>query len=65
MSQIYVSAVVAILAQVLPHVGVTIVDEQLTGFVTTGITIAAALWVIVRRVMQGDISVFGGRKSDR
>jgi uncharacterized membrane protein len=63
MSQIYVSAVVAILAQVLPHLGVTIGNEELTGFITTGITILAALWVMIRRVKQGDIGVFGGRKS--
>jgi small basic protein len=63
MSQIYVSAVAAILAQVLPHLGVTIGNEELTGFITTGVTICAALWVMIRRVMQGDIGVLGGRKS--
>ena len=54
MSQIYASAVVAILAQVLPHLGVTIGNEELTGFITTGVTICAALWVMIRRVMQKD-----------
>jgi uncharacterized membrane protein len=63
MSQIYVSAVVAILAQVLPHLGVTIGSEELTGFITTGVTILAALWVMIRRVKQGDIGILGGRKS--
>jgi hypothetical protein len=62
MSQIYVSAVVAILAQVLPHLGVVIGNDELTGFITTGVTIVAALWVLIRRVMQGDISAVGGRK---
>jgi uncharacterized membrane protein len=62
MSQIYVSAVVAILAQVLPHLGVTIGNEELTGFITTGVTILAALWVMIRRVKKGDIGVLGGRK---
>jgi hypothetical protein len=27
------------------------------------LTILAALWVMIRRVMQGDIGVFGGRKA--
>jgi uncharacterized membrane protein len=62
MSQIYVSAVVAILAQVLPHLGVIIGNEELTGFITTGVTILAALWVMIRRVKRGDIGVLGGRK---
>jgi hypothetical protein len=62
MSQIYTSAVIAILAQVLPHIGVTIGNDELTGFISTGVTIVAALWVMIRRIKQGDISVFGGRK---
>jgi hypothetical protein len=62
MSQIYVSAVVAILAQVLPHLGVTIGNEELTGFITTGVTIVAALWAMIRRYQMGGIGVFGGRK---
>jgi hypothetical protein len=62
MSQIYVSAVVALLAQVLPHIGVTLGSEELTGFITTGVTIGAALWVMLRRYMQGDVNVLGARK---
>jgi hypothetical protein len=63
MSQIYTSALIAILAQVLPHIGVTIGNDELTGFISTGVTIVAALWVMIRRIKQGDISVFGGRKA--
>mgnify|MGYP001184954578 CR=1 FL=1 len=62
MSQIYTSALIALLAQVLPQLGVTIGSEELTGFITTGVTISAALWVMVRRVMQGDVNVLGARK---
>ena len=62
MSQIYASALIALLAQILPHVGVTIGNDELTSFITTGVTIAAALWVMVRRVMHGDIGILGGRK---
>ena len=63
MSQIYTSALIAILAQVLPHIGVTIGNDELTSFISTGVTIVAALWVMIRRVKQGDIGVFGGRKA--
>jgi hypothetical protein len=62
-SQIYVSAVVAILAQVLPHLGVAIGSEELTTLVSNIITVGAALWVIIRRYKQGDITVVGSRKS--
>jgi hypothetical protein len=62
MSQIYTSALIAVLAQVLPHLGATIGNEELTGFITTGVTIGAALWVMIRRVMKGDIGVLGGRR---
>jgi hypothetical protein len=48
---------------VLPHIGVTIGNDELTGFISTGVTIVAALWVMIRRIKQGDISVFGGRKA--
>jgi hypothetical protein len=62
MSEIYTSALIALLAQVLPHLGVTIGSDELTGFITTGFTICAALWVMVRRVMKGDVNALGARK---
>ena len=65
MSQIYVSAVVAILAQLLPYIGVSLGSEELTQAVSAFITVIAALWVMIRRLKQGDIGVFGGRRSDR
>ena len=54
----FTSALIAALAQVLPHLGV-LRSEELTGFITTGVTIGAALWLMIRRVMQGDIGVLG------
>lgn len=63
MSQIYTSALIALLAQLLPHIGVTVGNDQLTSFISTGVTIVAALWVMIRRVKQGDIGVLGSRKS--
>jgi hypothetical protein len=43
-------------------IGVTIGNDELTSFIATGITIVAALWVMIRRVMQGDINALGSRK---
>lgn len=65
MSQIYLSAFVALLAQVLPRIGVTVGNDELTSFIATGVTIVAALWVMIRRWMKGDIGVFGGCKVSR
>jgi uncharacterized membrane protein len=62
MSQIYLSGIIALLAQVLPHIGVTLGNDELTSFITTGVTILSALWVLVRRYKQGDITIVGGRK---
>ena len=63
MSQIYVSAVVAILAQVLPLFGLQIQSEELTALVSNVVTVGAALWVIFRRYQQGDITPLGARKN--
>jgi hypothetical protein len=53
MSQIYASAGIALLAQILPDLGVTIGSDELTSFITTRRNYLAALWVMIRRVMQG------------
>lgn len=63
MSQIYVSAIVALLAQILPWFGVQVVNDELTVVVSNIITAGAAIWVMVRRYKQGDIGVLGGRKN--
>jgi len=61
-SQTYAAAVIAILSQVLPLLGINIGSEALTTTLTTIITIAAGLWIMVRRFVKGDISAFGSRK---
>jgi hypothetical protein len=38
---------------------------RVTPFISTGVTIGAALWVMVRPLMQGDISILGDRKTSR
>lgn len=62
MSQIYVSAVVAILAAIFPHLGITIGNEELTTTVSVIVSVTASLWVMIRRHAQGDITVAGVRK---
>lgn len=62
MSQIYVSGLVILLAQLLPHIGVQFDNDTITGFAQALVTIAAALWVLVRRYQQGDIKLSGVRK---
>ena len=62
MSQEYLSAVVAILAVLLPKFGVEIGSEALTTTLSTIITVISALWIMFRRYQRGDINVLGGRK---
>lgn len=62
MSQIQTSAIVAVLANVLPLLGVQVGSDQLTTTITTIVTIAAGLWIMVRRFQKGDIGLFGSRK---
>jgi hypothetical protein len=50
MSQTFASVIVMLLAQLLPLIGVEIANEQLTGFVSTAVTIGAAPWIWVRGV---------------
>ena len=58
-SEIYVSALVIILAQVLPMIGVTFDDAVLTTLAQQVVTIGLALWVAIRRWQSGDITVTG------
>jgi hypothetical protein len=64
MSQIYISGFVIVLAQVLPHIGVTLGNDELTAFATTLITIVAGAWAMIRRYQVGGIGLLGGRKEE-
>ncbi len=63
MSHIQVSAIIAVLANVLPLLGVQVGSEALTTTLTTIVTIGAGLWIMVRRYKMGGIKLFGGRKA--
>lgn len=61
-SPTYISAVVMILVQVLPWLGIPVVSADLTTTVTTILTIGAGLVIIYRRLAKGDINIFGSKK---
>lgn len=48
-------------AQVLPFFGFTIGSAELTTTVTTLVTLATGLWVLVRRYQAGGVKLLGSR----
>lgn len=52
-----------VLAQVLPHLGVSLGSDTLTTTVTTLVTLGAAIWALVRRYQAGGINVAGIRQA--
>lgn len=62
MSQTIISVFILLLSQILPKLGVTIGNDDLTTTVTTILTVGAAIWIWVRRVKAGDVHVLGSRK---
>lgn len=62
MSQTIISVIVLLLAQLLPKLGVQFDSESLTTTVQLIVSVAAALWIWVRRYQAGDIKVLGIRK---
>jgi uncharacterized membrane protein len=61
-SPTYLAAVVVVLAQILPLLGIEVSTEALTQTLSTVITIAAGLVIAYRRYVKGDVSAFGARK---
>jgi uncharacterized membrane protein len=61
-SPTYVSALVALLSQVLPWIGLEIGTEELTTTITTIATVVAALVILIRRFWKGDVTVFGAHR---
>jgi hypothetical protein len=62
MSHIYLGAIVNLLAVVLPALGVQVGSEALTITLQTLVLIGSALWILIRRVATGDITILGARK---
>jgi uncharacterized membrane protein len=61
-STTYSAAVVVVLAQLLPLLGIEVSTEALTTTLSTIITIVAGVVIMYRRLTKGDISAFGVRK---
>ena len=62
MSPTYVSALVALLSQILPLLGVEIGSEDLTTTITTISTIVAVLVILIRRYLKGDLTLAGMKR---
>lgn len=57
----YISAVVAVLVNVLALAGVQVGSEELTTTITTILTVISGLVIMYRQITEGR-STFGGRK---
>jgi uncharacterized membrane protein len=62
MSQTYISAVIVILSQLLPVLGIQVGSDAVTTTVSTLVAVVAGIWIMIRRLQQGDINVVGARK---
>ena len=58
-SPTYISALIAVLAQILPLIGIEVGSEQLMDAITTILTIVAGLVIMYRRIAKGDVTLFG------
>ena len=61
MSHTIISVFVVLASQILPFFGIEVGNEALTTTITTLATIGAAVWIWVRRVQAGDVTVSGKR----
>lgn len=59
MSKTYISAIVLLLAQILPMVGVQFTNDKLTELVQAVIILVTGAIILVRRYQKGDITLAG------
>lgn len=59
MSTTYISVLVIFLAQLLPKLGITVGTDELTTTVTTIVTLASGVWILIRRYQKGDVTLAG------
>ena len=60
-STTYASVAVMVLAEVLPKLGITLGNDELTTTVQVLATIAGGLYILVKRYQAGGISIAGLR----
>jgi uncharacterized membrane protein len=61
MSKIYISAIVLLLSEILPALGVTIGSDKLTDVVQAIIVLVTGVIILVARYKQGDINILGAK----
>ena len=61
-SQEYISALVIVLAQILPAMGVTLGTADLTSLIGAVVTLIAGVWIMIRRYSKKDINIAGFKK---
>lgn len=59
MSHTISSVLVVLLVQVLPFIGVNVGSDELTNAISTIITVIAGVYIWIRRVQKGDVTVAG------
>ena len=62
MNPSYIAAAVVVLAQVLPWIGINLDATALTTTITTLVTVASGIVVLVHQLKQGNTTVFGSIK---
>lgn len=63
MSQTIVMVIVQLLTIGLPMIGVTAGSDQLTNAIQTIVIVVSGIYIWVRRVQAGDVTVAGVRKN--
>lgn len=58
----YISAIVVILAAILPRFGVQVGSEELTSWIMAVITLIGGAIIMYKRFKRGDINVLGAKK---
>ena len=61
-STTYLSAIVLIIVSVAAKFNLTIGSEELTSWITAGITIVCGIKIIIERVKRGDVTKLGFRR---
>jgi uncharacterized membrane protein len=62
MSQTFVTVFVMVLTNVLPKLGITVGNAELTTTMQTLVYLVGCAWILVRRYQAGGVSVVGLRK---
>ena len=62
MSQTYIAVIISVLGSILPKLGISIGSDELTTTISVIVTIAGALWALIRRYQAGGVTTLGTRK---